>query len=67
MFVCLANGDANATAKYIKSVTYHLHPTFKPSEVKVISPPFLISRVGWGYFTIEVEIEYKECVGIKEI
>lgn len=67
MFVCLANGDANETAKYIKSVTYRLHPTFKPAVVKLEMPPFLISRVGWGYFEIQVEIEYKPITGIKEI
>ena len=58
MFVVLADGNAEATAKYIKSVTYHLHPTFRPAVIKIDKPPFLISRVGWGYFDIEVEIEY---------
>lgn len=67
MFVCLANGNADETANYIKSVTYKLHPTFRPSVIKVDKPPFLISRIGWGYFEIEVEIEYQAITGIKEI
>ena len=35
MYVTLANGKAEETSKYIKSVTYHLHPTFKPSVIKL--------------------------------
>ena len=57
MFVCL-NNDKEATQKIIKSVTYHLHPTFKPSVIKVDEAPFLLSRIGWGYFDVEMEIEF---------
>ena len=57
MFMNL-NGNHEETAKYIKSVTYHLHPTFKPSVIKVSEAPFLLSRVGWGYFGIEMDIEF---------
>ena len=56
MFVVLADGNAEMTGKYIKSVVYNLHPTFNPSVIKIEQPPFLISRVGWGYFEIEIEI-----------
>ena len=34
MFVALTT-DKESTGDYIESVTYHLHPTFKPSVVKV--------------------------------
>ena len=51
MFVAF-NDNKDLTAKYIKSVTYHLHPTFTPSKIKVEEAPFLLSRVGWGYFEI---------------
>ena len=67
MFVVLADGNAEMTGKYIKSVVYNLHPTFNPSVIKIEQPPFLISRIGWGYFTIEIEIEYQEWVGNKGI
>ena len=63
MFVCL-NNDKDATQKIIKSVTYHLHPTFKPSVVKIEEAPFLLSRIGWGYFDIEVEIEFQKSTGL---
>ena len=63
MFVCL-NNDKDATQKIIKSVTYHLHPTFKPSVIKVEEAPFLLSRVGWGYFDVEVDIEFQKSTGL---
>ena len=63
MFVCL-NNDKDATQKIIKSVTYHLHPTFKPSVVKIEEAPFLLSRIGWGYFDIEVDIEFQKSTGL---
>ena len=58
MYVSMANGNAEESNAYIKSVTYHLHPTFKPAVVKVTQAPFLIARVGWGYFDIKVVVEY---------
>ena len=58
MFIAF-NDDKDLTAKYIKSVTYHLHPTFKPSVIKVTEAPFLLSRVGWGWFDIPMDIEFQ--------
>ena len=46
------------TARYIKSVTYHLHPSFAKNKIKVTEAPFLLSRVGWGYFEITMDIEF---------
>ena len=57
MFLCL-NGSTEETSKYIKSVTYHLHPTFKPPKIVVTEAPFLLSRVGWGYFEVTMDIEF---------
>ena len=54
------NDDKDETNKFIKSVTYHLHPTFKPSVIKVTEAPFLLSRVGWGYFEVEMDVEFQE-------
>ena len=52
------NDNKEETSKFIKSVTYHLHPTFKPSVIKVSEAPFLLSRVGWGYFEVEMVVEF---------
>ena len=63
MFVCL-NNDKDATSKFIKQVTYHLHPTFKPAVITVTDPPFLLSRVGWGYFEITMVVEFQPWTGL---
>ena len=59
------NDNVDETSKYIKSVTYYLHPTFKPSVIKISEAPFLLSRLGWGYFPIQMVVEYQPEVGIK--
>ena len=68
MFLSFNNNEAE-TAKYIKSVTYNLHPTFKPSVIKVTEPPFLLSRVGWGYFEITMNVEFQPAtkIGVKNL
>lgn len=40
-------------------VTFHLHPTFKPSVemVKVVNGVALLSKIAWGAFTIGAELE----------
>lgn len=63
MFVSL-NSSPEETARYIKSVTYHLHPTFKPNKIKISEAPFLLSRVGWGTFDIDMDIEFHESTGL---
>mmetsp|Transcript_17667 Transcript_17667/g.51421 ORF Transcript_17667/g.51421 Transcript_17667/m.51421 type:complete len:177 (-) Transcript_17667:30-560(-) len=63
MFISL-NNDPEETARYIKSVTYHLHPTFCPSKIKVTDAPFLLCRHGWGYFQVQMDIEFRESTGI---
>jgi transcription initiation factor IIF auxiliary subunit len=37
-----------------------LHPTFKPSVIKVTESPFILSRLGWGYFEVHMEIVFKK-------
>ena len=51
--------DKELTDKFVESVTYHLHPTFKPSVVKVTNKPFILSRLGWGYFEVHLEVQFK--------
>ena len=63
MFVQLYDKPAE-TSKYIKCVTYDLHPTFDPQQVKVDDAPFLLSRLGWGMFTAGITIKFKEATGL---
>ena len=66
MYVALAS-DKEKTGKFIESVTYHLHPTFNPSKVKVDHGPFILSRIGWGYFEIHMEIVFKKWTGLPKM
>ena len=63
MFVSL-NSSPEETQKYIKSVTYHLHPTFRQNKIKLTEAPFLLSRVGWGTFGIKIDIEFQDSTGL---
>jgi len=63
MFMSL-NQSPEETQKYIKSVTYHLHPTFRPNKIKVEQAPFLLSRTGWGYFEIDMDVEFQPSTGL---
>ncbi len=44
----------------VKEVRINLHPTFRPPRLTLTNPPFEVRRLGWGYFTIEAEIELKK-------
>lgn len=59
MYVSLA-ADKEQSGKFIESITYHLHPTFNPPKIKVSKYPFILSRIGWGYFEVHIEIEFKK-------
>ncbi|KAF2849499.1 hypothetical protein T440DRAFT_452310 [Plenodomus tracheiphilus IPT5] len=44
----------------IQEVRIDLHPTFRPPRVTLRNPPFQVRRLGWGHFTLDVEIVLKE-------
>ena len=47
-------------------MTYHLHHTYRDPVVKITEPPFLLSKIAWGYFEIRFEIEFKPETGLKK-
>jgi len=52
MFFSL-NNDINLTYKYLRSVTYHLHPTFNHlAKQMVLEPPFYLTKVTPEPFTV---------------
>ena len=65
--MCLDNGNDQETCKYIRSVTYELFPGLTPRIIKVTEPPFLLSKVGWGYFTLPVKIEFHSHLNLKNM
>lgn len=44
----------------VHEVRIDLHPTFRPPRLTLRNPPFEVRRLGWGHFTINVEIVLKE-------
>ncbi|KAH8652154.1 hypothetical protein BX600DRAFT_553601 [Xylariales sp. PMI_506] len=43
----------------IEEVLINLHPTFFPQQVRLKSPPYKVTRIGWGIFIINVLIVLK--------
>ena len=60
------NGDSALTTRYIRSITYHLHPTYPESSIKVAKPPFELSRLAWGWFEVRFEIEFQPGTGLSK-
>ncbi|XP_067622160.1 uncharacterized protein D12 isoform X2 [Eurosta solidaginis] len=45
----------------IKKVRFNIHPSYRPNDVVDIStPPFQITRRGWGEFPIRIELYFHE-------
>ena len=63
MFVSLNDSPA-LTSKYIRQVTYHLDPTFRPATVVLKEAPFLLSRVGYEEFEVEIDVEFQPETGL---
>jgi hypothetical protein len=43
----------------IEEVHIHLHPTFRQNHIVRTRPPYAISRLGWGFFTITASVVLK--------
>ncbi|KAF9639442.1 putative yeats family protein [Lasiodiplodia theobromae] len=43
----------------VEEVQILLHPTFRPPRVIRAMPPYQITRIGWGYFTVQAYIILK--------
>jgi len=40
-------------------MTIQKHPTFAPRDFRIRSPPYRVTRIGWGYFTINIAVVLK--------
>lgn len=50
----------NPIDRYVKKVRFHLHHSYRPNDiVDVNSPPFQVSRRGWGEFPIRVQLYFQ--------
>lgn len=52
----------------VKKARFHLDPSYKPNDViDVTSPPFHLTRRGFGEFTIKILIFFKDEVDLKPV
>ncbi|CAF0820232.1 unnamed protein product [Rotaria sordida] len=58
LFIKLENDHQNEIGQFIKQITINLHPTFTPSQIILNKPPFQLTRIGRGVFTISLSIEF---------
>lgn len=43
----------------VEEIHIHLHPTFRQNHIIRTRPPYAISRVGWGFFTLTASVILK--------
>lgn len=44
---------------FVKAVRFFLHPSYHPNDiVHVRTPPFHLTRLGWGEFPVRVQLEF---------
>ncbi|XP_012274061.1 YEATS domain-containing protein 2 [Orussus abietinus] len=45
---------------FVSKVRFFLHPSYRPNDIiEVASPPFHLTRRGWGEFPIRVQLHFK--------
>jgi transcription initiation factor IIF auxiliary subunit len=47
----------------IRRVDVKLHESFAPPTVALTASPFTVTRVGWGTFTVKLQVEVKSFSG----
>ncbi|KAL9657559.1 hypothetical protein ABK040_000986 [Willaertia magna] len=46
--------------EFIDHIKVDLHPTFRPPTIILRNQPYVVTRLGWGYFTIRIKIYFKQ-------
>ena len=52
--------EDNDLNKYIETVRFDLHETFRPPFIILTKPPFEVQRIGWGTFRILATVTFKK-------
>eukprot|EP01137_Pigoraptor_chileana_P020662 Opistho-2@83312 len=51
--------QAPSVSHFVKKVWFFLHPSYRPNDVvEVSSPPFQLTRRGWGEFPVRVQLHF---------
>jgi transcription initiation factor IIF auxiliary subunit len=53
-------GGTHKVSDFIEKVVYYIHEDFKPNTLHIKQAPFELTRVGWGYFDVEIEVHFKK-------
>ena len=53
--------------RYIKEVTYTLHPTYAVPVITVKKAPFTLQKIAWGYFDVQVKIKFQDKFNMKDV
>ncbi|XP_046423590.1 YEATS domain-containing protein 2 [Neodiprion fabricii] len=55
--------EAPDITDFVSKVRFFLHPSYQPNDVvQVTSPPFHLSRRGWGEFPLRVQLHFKNAL-----
>ena len=65
MAFIVCNEYRDKTDDFIDRVVFKIHETFNPNVIVISSAPFILSRVGWGYFDLKIDVTFKKWTGLK--
>ncbi|KAK0175775.1 hypothetical protein PV327_009499 [Microctonus hyperodae] len=48
---------------FVSKIRFFLHPSYRPNDViEVTSPPFHLTRRGWGEFPLRIQLHFKDSI-----
>jgi len=53
------NDGSECIGRFVESVVYELHPTYKVNIIKTSKAPFTLTRCAWGYFQVKMTIKFR--------
>jgi len=59
-FYVLMEENGDNIGDFVEKIEVNLHPTFNPSKLTFLKPPFEIVRSGWGTFEINFTVYFAE-------
>jgi len=66
-FYVIMEDEADNIGEFVEKIEVNLHPTFQPSKLTFLKPPFEIVRTGWGTFEINFTVYFTEQTKKKDL
>ncbi|KAK0086651.1 hypothetical protein PV326_005484 [Microctonus aethiopoides] len=55
--------DEGQIEDFVSKIRFFLHPSYRPNDViEVTSPPFHLTRRGWGEFPLRIQLHFKDSI-----